>query len=383
LKPSHNTTQDSEVKSMNYSKLKLIVVVVFASILLSACGTLPSSSWPGVSVTPKGDFVYVADAASVFKVDATNGSLAWRYPVKADASKQYYAAPELSDSLVIVGDYGNSPSLLSTETKKFSLIGLDSMTGAEKWTNTDAKGQWVASPLIVGNMVIAPSADGTLYALSPSDGKVVWKFSANAAFWAKPVSDGELVYVPSMDHFLYAVNLSSGTLAWKVDLGASGVYGLAVGDDGTIYLSTLGSEVLAIKSDGRSILWRFKTKGSVWAVPVLKDGVVYIGDANNKVYAITASNGQSKWEVDAPGPVLCAPAMTSNGLIFASETGQVFLMDFNGKLGWNKTINGKLYSSPVVAGQQVVVGVTGGDKNVLLVAYDFTGKDSWTFTVPQ
>jgi outer membrane protein assembly factor BamB len=355
---------------MNFSKLKLLVIVIFASIVLSACGALPTSSWPGVAVSSKGDFVYVAYATGVYKVDATNGSMAWRYPDKADAAKQFYAAPGISDSLVVVGDYGNA------------LFGLDSGNGAEKWTNTDAKDKWIAGMLIVDKAILAPSADGNLYSLS-LDGKVNWKFTANADFWANPVSDGKTVYVPSMDHFLYAINLSDGKLVWKTDLGASGVYGLALGDDGTIYLSTLADEVLAIRADGRSIVWRFKPKGSVWAVPVVKDGIVYIGDLNNKVYAISASNGQSKWEVDAPGPVLCSPAVTPNGLVFASETGAVFMLDFNGKLVWNKTINGKLYSAPVIAGQQVIVGITSGDKDVLLATYDFTGKDGWTFTAPK
>lgn len=356
---------------MNFSKMKVLFVVILASLLLSACGALPMSSWPGVTVTTQGDFVYVAYASGVYKVDAKNGSMAWRYPDKADAAKQFFANPALSDSIAVVGDYQNS------------LFGLDAGNGAEKWVNTDAKGQWIASALIVGQTVLAPSSDGNLYALT-MDGKVSWKFTAKGPFWARPVSDGKVVYVPSMDHFLYAVNISDGSLAWKTDLGASGVYGVALGDDGNLYLSTLGDEVLAVTSSRGDILWRFKPSGSIWAVPVVKDGVIYFGDLNNKVYAVSAKDGRSTWgDVTAAGPILNSPAVTPEGLVFATENGTVFMIGYDGKMGWNKTINGKLYSSPVVAGQQVVVGVTQGDKDTLLVAYDFTGKDVWTFTVPK
>jgi outer membrane protein assembly factor BamB len=367
---------------MKLPKLKWSFFVVLGSMLLSACGALPQSSWPGVAADPQNKFIYAAYASGVFKVDITNGNMVWRYPEKADAAMQFYAAPA-SDSkgLVVIGDYGVSPSILSE--KKFSLIGLDSETRAQKWTNTDAKDQWVANPLIVNNLVVAPSADGNVYALSPTDGKVVWKFSAAAAFWSKPVSDGKIVYVSSMDHHLYALNLSNGSLVWKTDLGAACVYGVNLASDGNIYLSTLGNEVLALTANRGDIIWRFPTTGSPWAVPVLNDGIVYVGDLSNKIYAISASSGKATWQVDAPGPIASSPAVTSQGLIFASEDGAVFGVNFSGQKEWNQTINGKLYSAPVLAGDTVVVGVTSGDKNLLLVTFDASGKQIWAFTVPQ
>lgn len=357
---------------MKFSKLNGLFVIIIGSFLLSACGALPMSSWPGVSVSAQGNYVYAAYAAGVFKVDAANGNMVWRYPEKADNAKQFYAAPASDSSgLVVIGDY------------EFTLFGLDSETRAEKWTNTNAKSQWVASPLIVNNLVVAPSADGTVYALSLTDGKTAWKFSAGASFWAKPVSDGKIVYISSMDHYLYALKLSDGSLVWKTDLKAAGVYGVNLTDDGHIYLSTLGNEVLALTANRGDILWRFATKGNPWAVPVVKDGVVYVGDLSNKAYAIASDTGKSIWEVDVPGPIASSPALTTNGMIYAAETGDVFELSYSGKKDWNQTINGKLYTAPVVAGEMVVVGVTSGDKNLLLVGYDFSGKQIWTFVVPQ
>ncbi len=358
---------------MNYKKLKIFALLALASLSLTACGAVGSSSnWPGVSLNSAANTVYVAYGTYVFKVDSTNGSMSWRYPSTA-ANKQFYAPPGSNEGLVIAGDIEDG------------LAGVDSSTGAEKWTNTLAKGKWIAGSIIVNNTIVAPSSDGNVYGLT-LDGQEQWKFPAGGAFWATPVSDGKVVYVPSMDHFLYAVNVSDGSQVWKTDMGAACVNGLALDQDGTIYLSTLGNEVLAVNSAGGRIKWRFPLKGNAWAVPVVKDGVVYIGDLTNKIYAISGSDGTSKWAVDGPGPITSAPAITPDGLIFAAENGTVFDMSYTGTKSWSQTINsGKLYSAPVVtAGNLVVVGVLPNSAtDPLLVAYDFTGKQAWTFVMPK
>jgi outer membrane protein assembly factor BamB len=358
---------------MKLSKFKWLFVLIIGSLLLSACSVVTPSGWPGVTISTDGKYVYTAYQTGVFKVDASNGTMAWRYPDPVDNAKQFYAAPAVSDTLVVVGDYQNV------------LIGLDPATKAEKWTFSDSKDKILAGALIIGTTILAPSADGHLYALS-LDGKSLWKFTGNAAFWGSPISDGKLVYVTSMDHFLYAINLSDGSVKWKTDLGAAGMYGLTLASDGNIYLSTLGNEVLAINATEGNILWHFQTLGSPWAVPVFKDGVVYVGDLSSKAYAISSSDGKSMWQVDAPGPITSSPAITTNGLIYASENGDVFELSFTGTKDWDKPNslgNGKLYSAPVVAGNMVVVGVTTGDNNLLLMAFDFTGTQKWTFSVPK
>ncbi len=360
---------------MNHKKLKLFSVLALLGVLLTACGAVTSTAnWPGVSLDPTGKVVYAAYGTYVFKVDATNGSMTWRYPETA-ASKQFYAPPGSSDSQVVVGDITDGLTLLDANTK------------AEKWTNTQALGKWIAGSLIIGDTIVAPSSDGDVFAVSSQNGNEIWKYKASGPFWATPVSDGKVVYAPSMDHFLYALNVSDGSLVWKKDLGGACIYGLTLTQEGTIYLSTLANEILSINSTNGNINWQFKVSGNVWAAPVVDNGTVYIGDLNNKVYAINESDGTSKWgPVDVGAPITSAPAVTTDGLIFASENGSVFSMSFTGIKGWTQTINGKLYTPPVVtAGNLVVVGVmpTDATKDPLLVAYDFTGKQVWQFVMPK
>ena len=147
------------------------MVLVITGILLSSCtGALSASSWPGVVASQ--DTAYVSYTPGVFAVQLTNGSLAWRYPDKADNAKQFFAPPAIADTLVVAGDYANN------------LYGLDAKTGALKWTFTGAKGRWIGGPLVVNNLILAPNADNSLYALN-FNGSLQWKFSQSShALWS-------------------------------------------------------------------------------------------------------------------------------------------------------------------------------------------------------
>jgi outer membrane protein assembly factor BamB len=355
-----------KVRRMKKNRKPLVIVVLLAVILLAGCSALPVPYWPGVTASQ--NLAYVSDGGSMQVVDIATGSKKCSFPTdKLDPALQLYAMPVTFDGTVIVGGLNNA------------LHALDSSTCVEKWTFGDAKGKWISSPIIVDSTILAANGDGHLYALDMS-GKFKWKFAANSAFWATPVSDGKLVYIPAQDRTLYAINIADGSLAWKKDLGAAGLY-FPILDDGIIYMSTVENKVLAINTADQSILWTFTAKNNLYASPVLWGTNLYIGDLGNKVYAISKADGSSQGEWDAPGPIVAPGAVTSRGIVFVTESGDVFGMTDKGEKYFNQKINGKLYSAPVVANDVVIVA--GYQADNLLVAYDAAGKQSWTLPVPK
>ena len=153
-------------------------------------------------------------------------------------------------------------------------------------------------------------------------------------------------------------------------------------EDGTLYMSTVANQVLALNASDGKVLWTFSTKNQLYASPVIMGSNLYIGDLGNKVYAISKTDGSSQGEWDAPGPIVAPGAVTSKGIVFVTESGEVFGMTDKGDKYFNQKIsNGKLYTAPVVANDLAIVAVYQGDN--LLVAYDAAGKQSWTLLVPK
>lgn len=347
----------------------IFLIFLFASLtlLLSACsGGMATTSWPGYSV--QDDRVYLAYQGGVFAVRLDNGNLVWRYPEKADNRRNFYAAPQFVDGQVITGDYA---AMLSS---------LDSQNGSEKWTFNATGARFISKVTVVDDVILAPASDHYLYAFD-SQGGLRWKFETDSANWSNAASDGETVYLASLDHSLYAIDLKSGEEVWKTDVGGAVVGGIQLNEE-KLYLGTLANEVLAVDKKNGEIDWRFATAGAVWATPILHEGVLYFGDITSSIYAVDTETVKTIWRMsDVGGPIVGSAGIYEKGLIFVTESGKVVAVDFNGSRLWQKEINGKLYSSPIISDDRILLGINDGDS--VLKAFDFNGNEIWSFAIPK
>lgn len=348
---------------------RVMIAVVLAMFLLTACRGTFVNTWPGAAANQ--DAVYVAFQGSIQAINAANGSTICSFPSEPDAARPFYAAPAVSEDLVVAGNYGHV------------VYGFNKNC-VEQWSFDAGSGNFVASPLIVDDIVLAPSSNDNLYALDASTGAEIWRFQSGNMLWATPASDGEMVYLPALDHTLYALNLDDGSLIWKTDLGSALVSAPVVEED-MLYIGALSGEVLAVNTTDGSIAWRTQTNGQIWSTPVLHENVLYTGNEAGMVSAISIADGSFVWpQQNAGGPIIGGGVLIEEGILFPLENGRLVAYNFQGEpiQMWNQSINGKLYSTPVVAGQTLVVPVTeGGDK--LLQAFSLNGQQSWPYALPK
>lgn len=348
--------------------LIIIILVTISSLWLSGCtgGAMTANSWPGLTVNK--EIVYVAYNTSIMAIRLNDGNLIWQYPSDPNNKQTFFAQPAADDNLIVVGDYNKN------------LYGLDPQTGNEKWSFPDSSNRYVAGALLDGDYVFAPSTDNTLYALN-SQGVMQWKFTMGHAIWAKPVSDKEMVYVASLDHHLYAFNKIDGREVWNIDLGGALVNSPLLSTDGNIYIGSLANELVAIQASSGKILWRFSTNTGIWSTPTQKDDSLYFSDSNGIIYAVNTKEGNPLWQLETNSVITSSGAAYSDGLFFTSEGGDLLAIGFEGNKLWSHTIGGKLYTTPVVSGDNLLVASTEGDN--LLICLDLKGNQRWTFQPPK
>jgi eukaryotic-like serine/threonine-protein kinase len=352
---------------MKNKKILILFMLALTGILLSSCsGAVSDMNWPGITATDS--TLYVANASEVIAIKTSDNSLLWRWPSKVDARKVYYAPPAFIDGQLIVGDYQNT------------ITSLDPNSGNEKWSFGSAKGGFVASPTIVNNTILIPSTDYKLYALD-LQGNQLWTFAAGQMLWATPVSDGKTVFQAAMDRSIYAIDLVSGKQKWKTDLNGAAISTPFLSDDGKLFLGDLANEFLCLDANTGQIIWTYTTKGAVWAKPVINSGVVYFGDFSGGIYALDSQLGSVKWSIEAGSPIIASPAVLPDKLVFLKENGEVQAVSFDGQNIWSHTIQGKLYSTPAVVNEKIIIPVTSGES--LLVVLDFNGNSVGSFVTPK
>lgn len=132
----------------------------------------------------------------------------------------------------------------------------------------------IFSPAIVGNSVVAASADGSVVRVDAVTGKTMWRVKAAMPLTAGVGSDGNAIVV-----------------------GA---------DKGM---------VLAYSMDGKP-LWKAQVSSEVLSSPVVGQGIVVVRSIDNRIVGFDAASGEKKWTVQRVLPPLTlrnAPGMTVVG----------------------------------------------------------------------
>ena len=231
------------------------------------------------------------DPSYVLKIDGKSGKTLWRAERPTSArheSPDSYTTPALLR-------YGNATEIVITGGDV--VTGHDPATGKELWRmdglNPQNNGAYriIASPLVVGETVIAPTRERPMLAIKAGGrGDIttthrLWSFD-NGPDVPTPVSDGTLLYSVTDRGVAYALDLKSGQV----------VYGPQ-----------------RLRPDSYS------------ASPVLAEGKVYITSENEGLTSVYRAG--PKFELLAENPLndycLSSPAI-SEGQIFIRTTGHLW-----------------------------------------------------------
>jgi outer membrane protein assembly factor BamB len=312
-----------------------LALLTVTAVALTAClgggntdrqTLLSGGSWPGVSVD--GDTIYMAYQTQVYAINDI-GRTVWSFPRETERGQTFFAAPTVTDELVIVGDYTDS------------LFAIDKETGTEAWSFTSLdRGRFINSASAVDGAVYVADAAGYLYKLDLETGDLIWDFQAERDIWTVPIVENGAVYVTSLDRHVYAVDANEGTMLWQfpdaddpseeIDIGAMAA--TPVFYEGVLYLSTLDKLFIALDVETQDVLWEFEgLENWVFSQPTIveEEGIVIAGDLNGNVFALDLQSGEEAWRFETGGPVVGAPLLGDGDdvVYIASEDANVYTLD--------------------------------------------------------
>ena len=233
---------------------------------------------------------------------------------------------------------------------------------SEKWSVSvgdtyDGTIDAVAQPIISAGQVFVLNADAEIYALSATDGKVLWTKNL--------ISDDE-----------DDVNPRGGGIA---------------ADGGMVFAVTGTGEIIGMNASDGKIKWKIDNRIPISAAPTLSEGVLYITDRDNRLQAIDAESGRVLWDYRALPESVAYPRVAS-----ASVLGSVVIAPFTSgevvaisgttsKAAWGKNVIGfdvdsqsgkfnTIIANPVIADKRVFVSAPTG---TLIALEGATGKIVW------
>jgi outer membrane protein assembly factor BamB len=235
----------------------------------------------------------------VLRIDKATGKTIWRVerPTKAiRESPDAYTTPALLT-------YNNSTEIVITGGDVAT--GHDPATGKELWRvdglnpSNDSSYRIVASPIVVGDMVFAPSRERPILAIRAGGrgdvtrSHVVWSFNSGPDV-PTPVTDGQYFYVVRDNGVMFCLEAKTGkTIYGPTRLPSATYSGSPVLADGKIYVTNEDGVTAVVRAGPKfELLARNDFGEYTLSSPAVSDGQIFIR-TESALYAVGRRNSRT------------------------------------------------------------------------------------------
>ncbi len=258
--------------------------------------------------------VYVGSLDTNFYCfDADSGDIAWTYKTEGYIT----SSPAVADGAVYI---------TSQEPNSASLYKLDAINGSCIWRleipyilTAERGTDMHLSPTVADGMVFAAANKDEYYGINATTGDIEWTYittqgTGPGGFLVGSMSyhDGKLFVVDMF--FITCLDAKTGQVQWKSWLGGE-IYISPAYADGKIYASTDRRSIYVLNATNGDRLSYFGTGSNSWSSPTIYEGRIYLGNNDWNVYCLDDSpvlNGQISVELDND-KILIGESVTGHG----------------------------------------------------------------------
>jgi outer membrane protein assembly factor BamB len=276
-------------------------------------------SLSGAVGTADGLVVVASDEGKVFALDRAKGTQRW----EAQVSSTVLAPPAVGAGIVVV------------QSQDGAVTGFSGGDGQRLWRYERSEPalslRGTATPLILGNQVLAGFASGKIAVLGLRDGKLLTEIMVAEPrgrneierlvdIDAAPLFAGDLLYAVSFQGKLVAIDPQAGRTAWTREM--SSFTGMAA-DRSNLYVTDDKGQVLAFDlRTGASVWKQDKLRARRINAPAYHDGYIAVGDFEGYIHWLAREDGHLVARTRVGGDAIRAPAQAvAQTLFVANEDG--------------------------------------------------------------
>jgi outer membrane protein assembly factor BamB len=276
--------------------------------------------------------------------------------------------------------WGNSTSLSPVTNRTLWVREIGPNVNADPWMYPSA----AIYPNLSANVIFAGASNGTIYALSATDGALLWKRTPSPGFklYSSPAVAYGYVFIGSEDGRVYALNVTTGEIMYNITTDDSVYSSPAIAGD-KVFIGSRDKKVHAFYVNGTSLWMSTELDGGIYSSPAISAGKVFVATSNGSLYALCDTNGTIKWRTNLATNTIIysSPAIAYNRIFIGSTDNKIYALDTeSGSILWSFTTNGQIYSSPAVVSGTVFVGSM---NNGLYALNAITGALVWHNPIGQ
>lgn len=304
--------------------------------------------------------VFTLDAeGTVTAVAASSGSTLWRVSLRPEKEK---GREGYGGGLAVDG------GRLFAATGFGTVVALDPASGRVLWTKVIGIPVRL-SPTAANGRVFVVNSDSQLHCLNAEDGSELWKsfgLPEGAAILsnASPAVSGDVVIVPYPSGEVAAFDVRTGDQKWtdslargdvRSSLSGIGMVARPVVDGNTVFAVSRAGTLTATAKDTGERLWSREISAS--QTPWVAGDVVFVVDLSGKLIALTRKDGKIKWVTALPqSGTWSGPVLAGGKLWLASSKGLLAGVDAaTGNLSTQTNIGQPVLITPVVANGRMYV----------------------------
>lgn len=177
---------------------------------------------------------------ALFCLSAEDGKIAWQAPLKFNP----WGGPTVAGGSVLVSCSSIRYDPQAVRGAQGEVVSLKLADGSVEWRREVDAGV-LGSVAVAGTLAVYTDTGGRAQALDAKSGQPRWTFTGGTPFFAGAIVSKDAVYVADLKGVVTALSPADGKVLWKIDAAAGSpgmVYGSPVLHRGRIYVGTANLE---------------------------------------------------------------------------------------------------------------------------------------------
>jgi outer membrane protein assembly factor BamB len=291
------------------------------------------------------DRIVAAYENGVIAVLSGNGNLI----MSAKLAKRFESRPVISGDTAYIVDVDGI------------LYSYDLKTGKVNW-NIQTLGPLLfkSEPVIADERIYFATGFGAVEAYN-FKGEKIWQNMLDESVFSSVQVYRDVLLVATDALKIYALRTKDGKRKWYERIDGRVITGSPLVHNDNLYFGTQAGSFYAFTVSKGKNLWKFQADGPVYSSPVVIKDKIYFGSENGVFYALSVDSGEPVWSFKTRTGIKGSPLSAFNNIMVSDENSVYSLNPENGAVRWSASFQSTIKTSPVFAGDVVVMGLSNGE----------------------